>query len=95
MVQKTPPLGFNLGALLKYLPEWTFFFKKTQVGSPAVRFRLARCTAWVKRWSEAMDFFQTIFKTFIFLPHILEICTKNQKLCKKHQKFTKNMTLCS
>ena len=32
----------------------------TQVGSPAVRFRLARCTAWVKRWSEAMDFFQTI-----------------------------------
>ena len=28
----------------------------TQVGSPAVRLRLARCTAWVKRWSEAMDF---------------------------------------
>ena len=27
----------------------------TQVGSPAVRLRLARCTAWVKRWSEAMD----------------------------------------
>ena len=36
---------------------------KTQVGSPAVRLRLARCTAWVKRWSEAMDFLQTIFKT--------------------------------
>ena len=35
----------------------------TQVGSPAVRRRLARCTAWVKRWSEAMDFLQTIFKT--------------------------------
>ena len=28
----------------------------TQVGSPAVRLRLAHCTAWVKRWSEAMDF---------------------------------------
>ena len=28
----------------------------TQVGSPAVRLRLARCTAWVKRWSEAIDF---------------------------------------
>ena len=37
----------------------------TQVGSPAVRCRLARCTAWVKRWSEAMDFLQTIFKTNI------------------------------
>ena len=34
----------------------------TQVGSPAVRLRLARCTAWVKRWSEAMDFLQTICK---------------------------------
>ena len=39
----------------------------TQVGSPAVRLWLARCTAWVKRWSEAMDFLQTIFKTNIFL----------------------------
>ena len=29
---------------------------ETQVGSPAVRLRLAHCTAWVKRWSEAMDF---------------------------------------
>ena len=34
---------------VKYLSEIT------QVGSPAVRLRLARCTAWVKRWSEAMD----------------------------------------
>ena len=32
----------------------------TQVGSPAVRLRLARCMTWVKRWSEAMDFLQTI-----------------------------------
>ena len=38
---------------------------QTQVGSPAVRLRLARFTAWVKRWSEAMDFLQTIFKTNI------------------------------
>ena len=30
---------------------------------PAVRLRLERCTAWVKRWSEAMDFLQIIFKT--------------------------------
>ena len=37
--------------------------QKTQVRSPAVRLRLARCTAWVKRWSEAMDFLQSIFKT--------------------------------
>ena len=29
---------------------------QTQVGSPAVLIRLARCTSWVKRWSEAMDF---------------------------------------
>ena len=42
----------------------------TQVGSPAVRLRLARCTAWVKRWSKAMDFFQTIFKTNISLSGI-------------------------
>ena len=44
----------------------------TQVGSPAVRLRLARCTAWVKRWSKAMDFFQTIFKTNISLSGIFE-----------------------
>ena len=36
---------------------------QTQVGSPAVRLGLASCTAWVKRWSEAMDFLQDIFKT--------------------------------
>ena len=45
---------------------WQHFLvtlEETQVGSPAVRLRLARCTAWVKRWSEAMDFLQTIFKT--------------------------------
>ena len=34
----------------------------TQVGSPAVRLWLASCTAWVKGWSKAMDFLQTIFK---------------------------------
>ena len=44
--------------------------KKTQVGSPSVRLRLVCCTAWVKRWSEAMDFLQTIFKTNIFLSRI-------------------------
>jgi hypothetical protein len=32
-----------------------------------VRLRLARCRAWVKRWSEAMDFLQTIFKLNISL----------------------------
>ena len=46
--------------------------KKTQVGSPAVRLRLVCCTAWVKRWSEAMDFLQTIFKTNIFVLRIFE-----------------------
>ena len=25
--------------------------------------QVSGCTAWVKRWSEAMDFLQTIFKT--------------------------------
>ena len=44
----------------------------TQVGSPAVRLRLARCTAWVKRWSEAMDFIQNIFNTNISLSGIFE-----------------------
>ena len=39
----------------------------TLVRSPAVRLRLVRCTAWVKRWSEAMDFLQTIFKKNILL----------------------------
>ena len=36
-----------------------------------MRLRLAGCTAWVKRWSEAMDFLQTIFKTNIVLLRIL------------------------
>ena len=29
---------------------------KTQIRSPAMGLRLARCTAWVKRWSEAWIF---------------------------------------
>ena len=52
--------------------EKQFLHVQTQVGSPAVRLRLAHCTAWVKRWSEAMDFLQTIFKTNIFLLRIFE-----------------------
>ena len=40
----------NSGSSIKILAKYT------QVGSPAVRLRLARCTASVKRWSEAMDF---------------------------------------
>ena len=51
---------------------WSFKFRDTQVGSPAVRLRLAHCTAWVKRWSEAMDFLQSIFKTNIFLSRIFK-----------------------
>ena len=50
----------------------TGVYRETQVRSPAVRLRLARCMAWVKRWSEAMDFLLTIFKTNIFLLRILE-----------------------
>ena len=46
------------------------FLLYTQVGSPAVHLRLASCTSWVKRWSEAMDFLQTIFKTNISLSRI-------------------------
>ena len=56
-------------SVLKYLRD---FGRITQVGSPAVRLRLARCMAWVKRWSEAMDFLQTIFKTNISLSGIFE-----------------------
>ena len=71
---------------------------KTQVGSPAVRLWLARCTAWViKGWSKAMDFLQTIFKTNIFSLHKIQITrivlwpsTKNQKCCKNLQKFTQH-----
>ena len=51
----------NSGSSIKILAKYT------QVGSPAVRLRLARCTSWVKLWSEAMDFLQTIFKSNIFL----------------------------
>ena len=78
----------------------------TQVGSPAVRLRLARCTAWVKQWSEAMDSLKTIFKTNIFLSEIFEnaktpdfhakydlvssILTCIQKVCKKTPDFHAN-----
>ena len=67
-------------------------YKNTQVGSPAVRLKLARCTAWVKQWSEAMDFLQTIFKTNIFLLRIFEnYYTKNayleSKVMQKLQKL--------
>ena len=40
---------------------------------PDVHLRLAHCTSWVKRWSEAMDFLQTFFKTNIFSLCILDI----------------------
>ena len=53
-----------------------FKYNKTQVGSPAVRLRLTRCTAWVKRWSEAMDFIQTIFKTYLLIDHLPELYYK-------------------
>jgi hypothetical protein len=49
----------------KYCRKVIILTHLTQVRSPAVRLRLAHCTAWVKRWSEAMDFLQTIFKTNI------------------------------
>ena len=38
------------------LLQRTWYILQTQVGSPAVRLRLARCMAWVKRWSKAMDY---------------------------------------
>ena len=50
--------------------------------APAVRLRLARCTAWVKRWSEALDFLQTIFKTNIFLLRIFENSQKKPSTCQ-------------
>ena len=59
------------------------FVLHTQVGSPAVHLRLACCTAWVKRWSKAMDFLQTIFKTNIFLLRIFE----RQQLKKMYAKY--------
>ena len=47
----------------------------TQVGSPAMRFRLARCTAWVKRWSEAMDFLLTTYfqNKYLLIGHLWEL----------------------
>ena len=71
-----------------------------------VHLRLARCTSWVKQWSEAMDFLQTFFKTNIFFPRILDIyfikgqtyhpshpIVSNQKVCKKLRNLTHHMTL--
>ena len=46
----------------------------TQVGSPAVRLRLARCTSWVKRWSKAMDFLET---TYFQTKHLLIVHQTN------------------
>ena len=46
---------------------YNIYVFNTQVGSPAVRLRLARCTAWVKRWSKAMDFLQTLLQGEHFL----------------------------
>ena len=42
----------------------SFYLCSTQVGSPTVRLRLGRCTAWVKRWSEAESF--TIFENHVY-----------------------------
>jgi hypothetical protein len=36
-------------------------FKK-DVESPDAGLRIARCTSWVKRWSEAMGFLQTLLQ---------------------------------
>ena len=63
--------NFNHESKVRGCSELGMAFQKTklilqtQVRSPAVRLRLALCTAWVKRWSEAMNFLQTIFKTNI------------------------------
>ena len=45
----------------------------TQVGSPTMRLRLARCTARVKRWSEAMDFLQN---KYLLIAHLWELYYK-------------------
>ena len=50
----------NLVQLNEY--ETAPYLFSTLVRSPAVRLRLVRCTAWVKRWSEAMDFLQLFSK---------------------------------
>ena len=59
---KPTALNYLLSLFVNRTSNLTENMFNTQVGSPAVRLRLARCTAWAKRWSEAMDFLQTIFK---------------------------------
>ena len=59
------------------LVAWDFSFSAVLVwvvisSNEYVRLGLACCTATFKRWSEAMDFFQTIFKTNISLSGIFE-----------------------
>ena len=49
-------LGMRVHTVNYNMSRFTLAKTETQVGSPAVRLRLARCTAWVKQWSEAMDF---------------------------------------
>ena len=44
-----------------------------------MRLRLARCTAWVKRWSKAMDFLQTISKQISSYHATLTIICSPQK----------------
>jgi hypothetical protein len=67
------------------------WIKITQVGFPAVRRRLACCTAWVKRWSEAMDFPQTIFKANILQNYDFLLRFKSE--AKISKKFTQNYDL--
>ena len=50
---------------------------------PDVHLRLAHCKSWVKRWSEAMDFLQTFFKTNIFVAFIFDA----RKLTHLWQKY--------
>ena len=56
----------------------------------AMRLRLMHCMSWVKQWSEAMDFLQTIFKTNIFLSRILEIYIKRVRHTKSEVKDSRN-----
>ena len=55
----------------------------TQVGSPAVRLWLARCTAWVKQWSEAMDFLQTTPG-----PHLMRIHLVRYSTSVRYEKYS-------
>ena len=48
----------------------------TQVESPTMRLRLARCTARVKRWSEAMDFLQN---KYLLIAHLWELYYKGYR----------------